>query len=644
MSDESDPPEPSTPPCATCGERIPADAPQGLCPKCVLKLVASPSAPGAASSALLRFQPPEIEEVRAAFPQYEIVDLIGCGGMGAVFRARQPHLDRLVALKILPPDLAALPEFADRFLREGQVLAKLNHPNIVSIFDFGESAGLFYLLMEYIDGANLREAMRAGRFSPEQALQIVPQVCEALQFAHDEGVLHRDIKPENILLDAKGRVKIADFGIAKLFGESAGPGLGLTRGAVPGTPHYMAPEQIEHTAEIDHRADIYSLGVVFYEMLTGELPIGRFAAPSERANVGSEIDEIVFRSLEKERGRRQQSAREVRTEVIGAAHATGPDRTTPTAASAKPPSTLPAPPSGDAELRARWERQVRPGLALALVFGGVAVLLLLGYVRVKLVEESQALRAEKSKTASMLEEGTDAFGVESLDAELALPTKQSTELERERWPQTGTPVDLAFRIGPPLLTTCGLLMLCIPPGIVFAWKQLKLAKMLWLPRGRLRLLAAAWFWPLIGVYALSELTFLAVRITPAGFLATPFAIVLAFLFGSLLLFLTLLWVRRPVHGEFVRMYLERLDELRARARWHQPMAGWAAVSFALVLSYPAAVALGLLLRDPRFVGIEAREGVTSAAVILVSGAYLLLINRAYHPPSGSAGPEEVSRR
>jgi hypothetical protein len=169
--------------------------------------------------------------------------------------------------------------------------------------------------MEYVDGVNLRQAMRAGRFTPDQALAIVPKVCEALQYAHNEGILHRDIKPENILLDSKGRVKIADFGIAKLIADVQ-PDVHLTgSGATLGTPHYMAPEQIERPAAVDHRADIYSLGVVFYEMLTGELPLGRFAPPSEKSAADPRLDDVVFRTLEKEPSRRPQSAGEVKTQV-----------------------------------------------------------------------------------------------------------------------------------------------------------------------------------------------------------------------------------------------------------------------------------------------------------------------------------------
>jgi type II secretory pathway pseudopilin PulG/predicted Ser/Thr protein kinase len=250
-----------------------------------------------------------------AFPQLEILELIGQGGMGFVFKARQLKLERLVALKILPQTFSTDPAFAERFTREGRVLARLNHPNIVTIHDFGQANGLFYLLMEYVDGVNLRQAMRAGRFTPEQALAVVPKICDALQFAHNEGILHRDIKPENILLDAKGRVKIADFGIAKLIGQPHSDAKLTASGGTLGTPHYMAPEQIEKPAAVDHRADIYSLGVVFYEMLTGELPLGKFQPPSKKVEVDVRLDDVVLHALEKEPERRYQQASEVKTAV-----------------------------------------------------------------------------------------------------------------------------------------------------------------------------------------------------------------------------------------------------------------------------------------------------------------------------------------
>ena len=299
--------------CPKCGRPIPASAPQALCPKCVLLGAAQPTEAGVPPTGTSEI--PSLERIGIAFPQLQIIELIGRGGMGFVFKARQPHLDRFVALKLLPDQLAADAQFAERFNREGRVLARLNHPNIVSVFDFGQTGGFYFLLMEYVDGVNLRQAMRTGRFSPAEALAIVPKICEALQYAHEQGILHRDIKPENILLDTRGRVKIADFGIAKLVGDDRS-NVSLTRtGAALGTPHYMAPEQLEKPTDVDHRADIYSLGVVFYEMLTGELPLGRFAPPSARTPVNATVDEVVLRTLEKDRERRFQSAGEMKTQV-----------------------------------------------------------------------------------------------------------------------------------------------------------------------------------------------------------------------------------------------------------------------------------------------------------------------------------------
>jgi serine/threonine protein kinase len=310
--------------CPKCGAGISADAPQGLCPKCLLQQASFPTA--ATSGARLRPDPPAIEALAAAFPHLEIVGLIGRGGMGFVFKARQPKLDRLVALKILAETLSADPSFAERFTREGRALARLNHPNIVTIHDFGQAGPFFYLLMEFVDGVNLRQAMQARQVTSAEALAIVPKICEALQYAHGEGILHRDIKPDNILLDGKGRVKIADFGIAKLLHETAGQSSLTGSGATLGTVHYMAPEQIEHPNEVDHRADIYSLGVVFYEMLTGELPIGRFPAPSEKNAVDPRLDKVVFKTLAKEPAKRQQTAGELGTEVQTISHSGGTGR------------------------------------------------------------------------------------------------------------------------------------------------------------------------------------------------------------------------------------------------------------------------------------------------------------------------------
>jgi hypothetical protein len=256
-----------------------------------------------------------VDHLSPLFPQLEILELIGQGGMGAVYKARQPGLNRLVALKILSAAVSGDAGFADRFTREAQLLARLQHPRIVAIHDVGVAGSLHYLVMEYVDGPNLRQVQRTGQLAPGQALRIVPEICEALQFAHDRGVVHRDIKPENVLLDRDGHVKITDFGIAKMIGPDADT-VALTGGVdVIGTPHYMAPEQIERPLDVDHRADIYSLGVVFYELLTGELPLGRFAAPSQRVQVDVRLDDVVLRALEKEPARRYQQVSEVKTRV-----------------------------------------------------------------------------------------------------------------------------------------------------------------------------------------------------------------------------------------------------------------------------------------------------------------------------------------
>ncbi len=235
--------------------------------------------------------------------------------MGAVYKARQRGLDRMVALKILPPQISAEPAFAERFAREARALARLSHPNVVTVIDLGQSGSLYYFLMEFVDGVNLRQMLQAGRLAPRDALGLILQICEALEYAHGEGVVHRDIKPENILVDPKGHVKIADFGLSKLLG-AAQPDVQLTQSnQVMGTMHYMAPEQIDKPLEVDHRADLYSLGVVFYETLTGELPLGRFELPSRKSAVDSRVDELVLRMLERNPQRRFQEASEIRLQL-----------------------------------------------------------------------------------------------------------------------------------------------------------------------------------------------------------------------------------------------------------------------------------------------------------------------------------------
>ena len=301
--------------CSQCSTPVTEELPGGLCPPCLLKIAKRPRSE-AATMRSQSFVPrmnvtPSIEDLARKFPELEIIELVGQGGMGAVYKARQRNLDRLVALKIFLYR-SNDPEFAERFKREAQALGRLSHPNIVAVHNFGIRENMHFLVMEFVDGLNLRQVTEEERLDPAHAIQLVPELCDALQYAHSEGVIHRDIKPENILLDTRGRIKIADFGLAKIAGTGADAGLTYTQ-QVMGTWNYMAPEQKERPTEVDHRADIYSLGVVIYEMLTGELPLGRFQAPSAKVAIDTRLDEVVMRALEKEPERRYQHASEFKS-------------------------------------------------------------------------------------------------------------------------------------------------------------------------------------------------------------------------------------------------------------------------------------------------------------------------------------------
>lgn len=304
--------------CPQCGAPLGQDAPAGLCPKCLMALNLNPGTvftdePRPVSPPL----PPE--QIAPHFPQLEILECLGRGGMGVVYKARQKSLNRFAALKLLAPERAGDAKFAERFAREAQALASLNHANIVTIYDFGQAGGYYFLLMEFVDGLNLRQLLRAKKFTPEEALAIVPPLCDALQFAHDRGIVHRDIKPENLLIDKQGRVKVADFGIAKMLGGENGGGVGAgfdkaTHGVV-GTPGYSSPEQKMDSRRADNRADIYSLGVVFYEMLTGELPSKSLEPPSRKVHIDVRLDEVVLRALEQAPDLRYQQVSELKTDL-----------------------------------------------------------------------------------------------------------------------------------------------------------------------------------------------------------------------------------------------------------------------------------------------------------------------------------------
>lgn len=335
--------------CRTCGGVLEPHTAGDRCVKCAMESArrAAPAtvvmSPGGSSPEAQLLDVPVIHQI-------EILGVIGQGGMGAVYKARQTHLDRIVAVKVIRLDIRGDLGIQERFEREARALARLNHPNIVTVHDFGRSGEQCYLVMEFVDGVNLRQAMSLEPFTSEQGMHVIGAVCDALQYAHSQGIVHRDMKPENILIDGFGRVKIADFGLARLAdGVQAAHRL-TTSGQVMGTLHYMAPEQFERPMEVDHRADIYSLGVIFYEMLTRELPLGRFPLPSERSPSDVRLDDIVLRALEKEPGKRYQSAVEILHELDRI-------RTTPT------PSP---PPVRENATVARSVPDSRPGIPLQL--------------------------------------------------------------------------------------------------------------------------------------------------------------------------------------------------------------------------------------------------------------------------------------
>jgi tRNA A-37 threonylcarbamoyl transferase component Bud32 len=298
--------------CRRCHTPLPSEAAGAACPECGSSMDAAPFADGEEEVLM----PPTPAELAPLFPGLEIMEVAGHGGMGTIYKARQPQLDRVVALKILSPELGRDPAFAQHFSREAQALAKLNHSNIVRVFDFGQAGGFYYFLMEYVDGVTLHTLIQQKAIHAEEAHRLVIEICHALQYAHDEGIVHRDIKPSNVLLDKKGRVKIADFGLARLIEKKTKDASVSGQSTMfMGTPQYMAPEQVEHPWKVDRRADIYALGVVLYEMLTGEVPLGKFEPPSHKARVDPRLDEIVMRALAKAPRRRYQNANDLRAAV-----------------------------------------------------------------------------------------------------------------------------------------------------------------------------------------------------------------------------------------------------------------------------------------------------------------------------------------
>jgi serine/threonine protein kinase len=238
--------------------------------------------------------------------------------MGAVYQGWQKSLRRLVAIKILPPGLDDNgANFAERFQREAQAMARFSHPGIVAVFDAGETAdGLLYFVIEYIEGTDVQKMVKTqGPLSPEHALAITAHVCDALAYAHKRGVIHRDIKPANIMVDTEGQVKVADFGLAKVATDDSAAMVTGSHVSM-GTMDFMAPEALYGMRQVDQRADLYAVGVMLYQMLTGEVPRGMFDPPSvHRPGIDVRFDAIVARAMQKDPEKRYGSATDIRTDL-----------------------------------------------------------------------------------------------------------------------------------------------------------------------------------------------------------------------------------------------------------------------------------------------------------------------------------------
>jgi serine/threonine protein kinase len=274
--------------------------------------------------------PPSVEELDRLLPQYAIDAMLGRGGMGAVYQGHQASLGRKVAIKVLPEHLISgdaedIHQYVERFKLEARSMANLDHPAIISVYDFGQTeAGHLYFVMEFIDGMDIEQYIHAcgGCVDAEHAIAIVSHVLDALDYAHSKGIIHRDIKPANVLLNRDGRVKIADFGLVKAFGDgkegdedSAMTVLTMTNVAM-GTPDYIAPEAMDEGSVADHRGDLYAVGVMLYRMLTGKLPRGIFKLPSEEnAQLDPRFDELITHGMAGNPDERFQSASEFRVKL-----------------------------------------------------------------------------------------------------------------------------------------------------------------------------------------------------------------------------------------------------------------------------------------------------------------------------------------
>ena len=252
------------------------------------------------------FQAPEPAALAPLFPGYEIESLIASGGMGAVYCAVQKSLDRTVALKILPMELSHDASFCAGFEAEAKAMARLNHPNLIGVYDFGEVGGMLYIIMEYVPGKSVYDSAYGIAIDPAEVVRLMMGICDGLAHAHESGIIHRDIKPANILLDLSAQPKIGDFGLARSAERKFEEGEGIF-----GTPHYTAPEVIDNPHAVDFRADIFSVGVMLHELLTSRLPANDPRPASTIVNCDPRFDHIIRRATQPDPIARYASAKDL---------------------------------------------------------------------------------------------------------------------------------------------------------------------------------------------------------------------------------------------------------------------------------------------------------------------------------------------
>lgn len=240
---------------------------------------------------MYQFQAPSPEKLNPLFPNYEIDSLIACGGMGAVYLGCQLSLDREVAIKILPSEFVQDNNYLSLFQSEAKALAKLNHKNLVGIYDYGQLEGLYYIIMEYVPGRSLYDTADGLAVDQEEAALLIIEICKGLAHAHEHGILHRDIKPGNILIDEEARPKLVDFGLAKPIEE------GYQGGLIFGTKGYAAPEITKNPNAVDHRADVFAVGAMLHELLVGELPRSPYIKASELTDTDPRFDAIIEKAI-----------------------------------------------------------------------------------------------------------------------------------------------------------------------------------------------------------------------------------------------------------------------------------------------------------------------------------------------------------